>query len=168
MDNTPTELTILTLICTRESFQPAEVEWVRWLALNADLYRVQQAFRTNGLPAPTYPEWEEWHRQGYQFCAAMVQNTIVSAAAVLKHSETEWELAAVRTQEVHLRKGFGKAVCTFATRYILDNLPQAVCHVIFDNEPMLNLAKSLGYVEAGPLHSASDAALASVDQGISI
>jgi ribosomal protein S18 acetylase RimI-like enzyme len=145
MELDATESTILTLICARESFQPAPVDWVRWLALNADLYRLQQAFRTNGLTAPAYPEWEAWHRQGYLFCAAMVQNAIVSTAAVLKHSDTEWELVAVRTQEAHLRKGYGKAACTFVTRYILDNLPQAVCHVAADNEPMLNLVRSLGY-----------------------
>ena len=150
MDNPVPESTTLTLICTRESFQPAPVEWVRWLALNADLYRVQQAFRTSGLTAPAYPEWEEWHRQGYRFCAAMVQNAIVSTAAVLKHSDTEWELAAVRTQEAHLRKGYAKAACTFVTTYILDNLPQAICHVAADNVPMLNLAKSLGYAEILP------------------
>lgn len=145
MDTVLPESTILTLICTRESFQPASVEWVRWLALNADLYRVQQAFRTGGLPAPAYPEWEAWHREGYRFSAAMVQNTIVSTAAVLKHSENDWELAAVRTQEAHRRSGYGKAACTFITHYILDNLPQAVCYIAADNEPMLNLAKGLGY-----------------------
>jgi RimJ/RimL family protein N-acetyltransferase len=150
MDNAAIDSTTLTLICTRESFHPAPVEWVRWLALNADLYRVQQAFRTSGLAAPAYAEWEEWHRQGYRFCAAMVQNAIVSTAAVLKHNETEWELAAVRTQEAHLRKGYGKAACTFVTRYILDNLPQAVCHVSAGNEPMLNLVRSLGYTEVSP------------------
>lgn len=139
------ESTTLTLMCTREAFRPAPIEWVRWLALNADLYRLQQAFRTNGLTAPAFPEWEEWHRQGYRFCAAMVQNAIVSTAAVLKHNATEWELAAVRTQDAHLRKGYGKAACTFATGYILDHLPQAICHVAAGNEPMLNLLKDLGY-----------------------
>ncbi len=147
MDNAAIESTTLTLICTRESFQPAPVEWVRWLALNADLYRVQQAFRTNGLTSPAYVEWEAWHRQGYLFCAAMIQNAIVSTAAVLKHNETEWELAAVRTQTAHLRKGYGKAACTFVTRYILDNRTQAVCHVAADNTPMLELVRSLGYQE---------------------
>ena len=145
MEFDATESTLLTLICTRESFQPAPVGWVRWLALNADLYRLQQAFRTNGQTAPTYPEWEAWHRQGTLFCAAMLQNAIVSTAGVLKHSDEEWELATVQTQEAHLRKGYGKAVCTFATRYILDNLSQAVCHVAADNAPMLNLVRSLGY-----------------------
>jgi RimJ/RimL family protein N-acetyltransferase len=148
MDTDAPESTPITLICTRDTFQPAPVEWVRWLALNADLYRVQQAFRTSGRTAPAYADWEEWHRQGYRFSAAMVQNVIVSSAAVLKHSETVWELAAVRTQEAHLRKGYGKAACTFITRYILDNLSQAVCHVAADNDPMLNLVKSLGYTES--------------------
>ncbi len=140
---TPTEL--ITLVCTRESFQPAPVEWVRWLALNADLYRVQQAYRTDGLTAPTYPEWEAWHREGLLFCAAMVQNTIVASAAVRKNSAEEWELTAVRTQEAHRQKGYGKAACTFVTRYILDNLPQAVCRIPAENLPMLRLAESLGY-----------------------
>ena len=145
METNASESTLLTLLCTRESFQPAPVEWVRWLALNADLYRVQQAFRTSGLPAPTYPEWETWHRQGYLYCAAMVQNAIVSTAAVRKHSENRWELASVRTQEAHRRKGFGKAACTFITRYILDNRPEAICRIDAEDEPMLNLVKSLGY-----------------------
>lgn len=141
------ESTTLTLVCTRESFRPAPIEWVRWLALNADLYRVQQAYRTSGLPAPTYPEWEGWYREGALFCAAMVQNAVVSLAAVRKRSETEWELASVLTLEAHQRKGYAKAACTFATRYILDNLPQAVCRVPADNEPMLSLVRRLGYTE---------------------
>jgi RimJ/RimL family protein N-acetyltransferase len=148
-----TQSTMLTLICTRESFRPAPVEWVRWLALNADLYRVQQAYRTSGLPAPAYPEWEAWHREGTLFCAAMVQNAIVSMGAVRKPTETEWELAAVRTQEAHRRKGYGKAACTFATRYILDNLPRSVCHVAADNTPMLNLLKALGYEVEGEAYA---------------
>lgn len=147
MKSDVTESTTLSFVCTRESFRPAPIEWVRWLALNADLYRVQQAYRTSGFPAPTYPEWEAWHREGMLFCAAMVQNAVVSLAAVRKGSETEWELTSVLTLDARRGKGYAKAACTFATRYILDNLPQAVCHIPIENEPMLSLVRSLGYTE---------------------
>ncbi len=135
----------ITLICSREDFRPAPVGWVRWLALNADIYRVQQAMRTNGLPAPTYAEWEEQHRLGYRFCAAMVHNRIVSQAVVLPHSETEFELKDIRTLDGFQRQGFGKAVVTFATEYILNAAPAATCRVSTTNPPLLSLLESLGY-----------------------
>ena len=33
------------MICTRETFQPVPTDAVRWLAPNADFYRVQQAMQ---------------------------------------------------------------------------------------------------------------------------
>jgi hypothetical protein len=139
---------IITLICTRESFRPAPMEGVRWLAPNADFYRVQQAMRSNGLEPPAFEEWLDWHRQGYRFCARTPQGIIVAGAAVLKHSATEWELAAVRTQAAHQGQGHGRAVSSFITAYILGELPEAICHTAASNTAMLHVAESLGYQRA--------------------
>ena len=136
---------VMTLICTRETFRPVPTDSVRWLAPNADFYRVQQAMRTNGLEPPAFEAWLDWHRQGYRFCAKTPQGIIVAGAAVLKHSETEWELAGVRTQAAHQGQGHGKAVSSFITAYILSELPQAVCHTEASNAAMLRVAESLGY-----------------------
>ena len=138
------EETIL-FVCSREDFRPAPVEWVRWLALNADIYRVQQANRTNGLPAPTYAEWEEEHRQGIRFCAAMVQNRIVSQAAVHPNAQNALELRDVRTLAGFQRQGYGKAVVTFATEYMLHAAPAAVYRLSPANAPLQSLLELLGY-----------------------
>ena len=77
------ETEIITLICIRENFRPAPTDSVRWLAPNADFYRVQQAMRSNGLEPPAFEAWLDWHRQGYRFCAKTPQGIIVAQAAVL-------------------------------------------------------------------------------------
>ncbi len=136
---------IVTLVCTRETFRPAPTESVRWLAPQADIYRVQQARRTEGQDAPTYEEWLEWHRQGYRFCAALKKGRIVAQAAVLAHSETDWELAAVGTLTAYRRQGYGRAAAAFITDFILEHQAQATCHTEATNTAMLRLAESLGY-----------------------
>ena len=139
---------ITTLLCVRQSFQPAPTDLVRWLAPGSDFDRVHQSVRAHGLEPPDEAEWLDWHRQGYRFCARTstgAPETIVAMAAVLKHSETEWELAGVRTQDACQGQGHGKAVASFVTAYILGELPQALCRTGASNEAMRHVAESLGY-----------------------
>lgn len=136
---------IVRYVCTRETFRPVPCEQVRWLAPQADFYRYQQMLQTRGVAPPTLEEWLEWHAQGYSFAASVHQGTIRAIAAVLKHSESDWELAGVRTLEAHQRQGHGTAVSSFLTEYILSRQQRAICHTHDDNLPMRRILDKLGY-----------------------
>ena len=136
----------IMLICTRESFQSVKCDSVRWLAPNADYYRIQQAMRTDGLDPPDFETWLEWHRQGRRFCATTLMGTIVAQASVVKSSDCDWELAEVRTQAAARRRGHGLAVASFITAYILGERQQAICHALASTIGMQELAMKLGYI----------------------
>ena len=140
-----TEPEILRCVCTREQFHPVPSENVRWLAPRADFYRYQQMLQTRGVEPPSLEEWLDWHSQGYMFAASVRQGTILAIAAVLKHSETDWELAGVRTLEKHQRQGHGTSVSSFLTDYILSRQEQATCHTHEENLPMRRILANLGY-----------------------
>lgn len=137
----------IKLVCTRESFSPSPMSDVRWLAPQADYYRMQHAILARNAEPPSLEEWLDWNRLGYSFCAALNQGVILAYAAVLKNPESAWELTGVRTLDAHQRKGHGKSVSVFITAYILKEKPLAVCNIENANSPMLHLAEGLGYLQ---------------------
>ena len=70
---------------------------------------------------------------------------LVASAAVWTCSPAAWELAAVHTQIGYRRRGYARAVCSFATAHILAHVATATCTTRADNTPMLRLAAALGF-----------------------
>jgi RimJ/RimL family protein N-acetyltransferase len=147
---------IVALICTPETFTPVGHEEVRWLDQDEDLGLYQQSSRDRqadplspegSVGVPERSDWEEWHDQGYRYCALIQDGMILARAASWTYSETAWELAAVWTHEDHRGRGYAKAVCSFVTAHILAGPGRATCHT--SNPAMIRVAESLGYQRAG-------------------
>jgi ribosomal protein S18 acetylase RimI-like enzyme len=129
--------------CTRDTFKPVAHGTVRWLDQDKD-FPLFQAIRVS-LEPPTRAEWDEWHTEGYQYCAIVENGEIVSVAAALRRSESAWEVAAVWTHPDFRGRGYAKAVCSFVTAYILDTGRVATCGTRENNAPMIGVVKALGF-----------------------
>lgn len=135
------ETTYIAFECTQETFKPVAHDMVGWLDPDRDLHLVQAIFEN----PPSREEWDDWHKQGYQYCAIVTDGSIVSIAAVWKYSESAWETAAVWTKEEFRCQGYAKAVCSFVTSYILNCGRKATCSTRKTNVPMIRVAENLGF-----------------------
>jgi ribosomal protein S18 acetylase RimI-like enzyme len=135
---------IVGLVCTTESFSPADHASVRWLDRHADYPLVREAWERRGGP-PSREEWLSWWDEGYEFCAVVEGDRIQAVAAAWRCSDDAWELAGVWTRDEARRRGHGRAVCSLATAHILAHVRAATCSTRSTNRPMLELARSLGY-----------------------
>ena len=138
------ETTYIEFVCPQETFKPVAHDMVRWLNQDKDLHLVQAIFE-KGQEPPSREEWDDWHKQGYQYCAIVKDGRIVSIAAVWKYSESAWETAAVWTKEEFRCQGYAKAVCSFVTSYILGCGRKATCSTRKTNVPMIRVAENLGF-----------------------
>jgi hypothetical protein len=139
---------VVGLICTAETFHPTNQEAVDWLDPSKDLSLWQHTCRAIGAEPPSPKDLEEWHQQGYRYCAVRRDGLMIAKAAVWTYSESAWELAAVFTLPDHRGRGNAKAVCSFATSHILAAGWTATCHTARANAAMLRVAESLGYRRA--------------------
>jgi predicted GNAT family acetyltransferase len=136
---------VIGLICTPETFRSVDHEAVRWLDPNKDLTLWQQTAIEMGAEAPSQEDLDEWHQQGYRYCALVQGELMIAKAAVWTYSDTAWELAAVSTLPDQRGRGYAKAVCSFATAHILGAGRTATCHTARTNAAMIRVAESLGY-----------------------
>jgi RimJ/RimL family protein N-acetyltransferase len=132
---------VVGLACAPDAFRPVAHEKVRWLDQDED----RSLFRVDGGEPPPREDWEEWHAQGYRYCALVQDGTMLSKAAVWMYSDTAWELAAVWTDPAHRGQGYARSVCSFVTAHILASGRGATCHTVASNAAMLRVAESLGY-----------------------
>lgn len=134
-----------TYRCVRERFLPVSHAGVRWLAPQADYYRYEQMLLTRGVDPPTYEAWLSWHTEGYGFAAFVTQGTVLSVASVIRQPEGDWELAGVRTLESHQGRGYGTAVSSFVTAYIVTERGRAACELADQDLAMRHILQKLGY-----------------------
>jgi len=128
---------------------------VRWLDLPEDfamlqanyLLRAQETrdkkfseFARNMTPAD-FPG-EQW-----KFCAWLEDGEILAKAGVLYMTDRNWEIAAVWTHPRHRGRGYAKAVCAFAARYILENGKRATCGTEKKNTAMRRVMQGIGMTE---------------------
>ena len=144
------------LTCDPQAFRPAADARVRWLDQAADFDLALEAWHATGITI-TRADWDDWHRQAYRYCGIVENGRLVSSAAVWAYSPAAWELAAVRTDPAHRRRGYARAVCAFATTYILAHGRIATCTTHPDNTPMLRLATSLGFLAEPEVRHRADA-----------
>ena len=132
-------------VCTRASFKPAPSKEVRWLAPQADFYRFQQAQMTRGVEPPSLETWTEWYQSGLILAGYTERGILRGYAAVMKHSETDWEMTGVRTLEAFQQRGFATLNCSFVTEHILRTLETSYCEIEEDDAPMTKILIKLGY-----------------------
>jgi predicted GNAT family acetyltransferase len=132
---------LVALACTPAAFRPVVHENIRWLDQDED----RLLFRVEAREPPTREEWEEWHAEGYRYCALIQAGLMLSKAAVWMRSDDAWELAAVWTDPAHRGRGYARSVCSFVTTHILARGREATCHTRANNAAMLRVAESLGY-----------------------
>jgi predicted GNAT family acetyltransferase len=132
---------LVALACPPDAFRPVPHTNVRWL----DPERDRLLFRMEGREPPTREDWEEWHAQGYRYCAMLQAEAMLSRAAVWMRSDDAWELAAVWTDPAHRNQRYARSVCSFVTAHILASGREATCHTNANNAAMLRVAESLGY-----------------------
>jgi predicted GNAT family acetyltransferase len=137
------ETSIISFVCTPETFKPITHDMVRWLDSDKDFYLMQAIEVEEGEPL-SREEWESWQKE-CQFCAMVRDGKIISLAHAWKYSETAWEVAGVWTKEEFRCQGYARAVCSFVTSYILSCGRKATCSTRQNNVPMIKVAESLGF-----------------------
>ena len=134
---------MVKLTCTEETFEPAVSANVRWLDWETD-FGLAQAFWP-----PEYPlsreVWDQARDDGYRYCAIVQDKGIVAIAAEYRFSDDAWMVAAVKTAPQLRRRGYAKAVVSFATQSILRNGRTATCETADTNVAMFRTAESVGF-----------------------
>jgi ribosomal protein S18 acetylase RimI-like enzyme len=134
------------LFCTEETFRPFHMDCVRWWSWSEweDYYRMTDGMWPSSSPH-TREDWEHARREGYTYCAAIVDGRNVATAAVWRRSDDEWEVAAVGTAPGFRRRGYGKAVVSFITDHIIAHGRTATIGARPGNVAMLETARSVGF-----------------------
>lgn len=133
--------------CTWETFRPADCAGVRWLDWDRDYEGVRDFAQDMGHTF-TPADWRTAREEGYRYCALIREGRLLSIAAAWHYSETAWEVAAVATRKACRRRGYGKAVVTFVTEYILRSGRTATCTTNRENTAMRRTAEAVGFVLA--------------------
>jgi ribosomal protein S18 acetylase RimI-like enzyme len=142
-----TDPTTVSLTCTSMTFRPHRSYPVCWLDWDADFERAQGLWPSN-FPL-TREIWEGAQEAGYHYCGVVEGDILVASAAVWRYSDAAWEVAAVRTLEAYRRRGYGRAVVSFATAHILAQGRVATCHTAATNLAMRRVAAQVGFVMNG-------------------
>ena len=137
------------LFCTEATSRPYHMDCVRWWSWSEweDYCRSM----TDGVWPSSYPhvhseeDWERSRRQGYTFCAAIVDDCTVATAAVHRCSDDEWMVVSVGTAPAFQRRGYGRAVVSFVTEHILAQGRTATLGTRPYNVQMLEVAQSVGF-----------------------
>ena len=137
----------LLLVCTTSTFKGKIDPRVRWLGQNDDYPLASEFWEAHGH-ALKREVWDQIHDEGFRYCGLIEDEVMAARAAVWPYSQTTWELAAVVTRDGCRQRGYGTAVCSFVTAYILDSGRTATCHTQPDNWTMQRVALSLGYQRA--------------------
>jgi GNAT superfamily N-acetyltransferase len=95
----------------------------------------------------TTAHWKDAENFGYRFGAYIKDGRIESLAGAIRWSENSaaWEVGAVQTREDAQRKGYGKQIVSFITKYILDSGKYATCNTQENNLAMQKTAVSVGF-----------------------
>jgi RimJ/RimL family protein N-acetyltransferase len=134
---------MIWLKCTKDDFQPANCDHVRWLDWDPD-FELASSMWPVDCPL-TREVWIQARADGYRYCGAFVGKTIISIGAEYRYSEPAWMVAAVRTATAFRRKGHAKGVVSFVTAHILDAGRVATCCTAENNAAMIRTAESVGF-----------------------
>jgi RimJ/RimL family protein N-acetyltransferase len=132
-----------SLICTLDSFRPADCSRVRWLDWEND-YLLVRAYWPQDPPL-SQEDWEQNRAEGFRYCAIVEHGAIAALAAVWTYSQTHWEVAAVSTAPAFRKRGYGKAMVCFVTDHILEQGRKATILTDSRNVAMLKTAESVGF-----------------------
>ncbi len=135
---------MIHLTCTQEEFAPPDYSSVRWLELDAD-FELARGLWAACQQELTYPTWVEAHDLGYTYAGIIVEEKLVSCAAVWRYSEQAWEVAAVVTRDGYRRRGYSKQAVAFVTAYIFEQSRRPTCTTNDDNIAMIATARSVGF-----------------------
>lgn len=95
-------------------------------------------------------DWADAQAAIGKLCAYVLDNEILSFAAVEYSSNNIWELRAVSTRPDKQNHGYSKCVCSFVVEYILKQGKQAVCETNLLNHAMQSVTKKIGMVQYNP------------------
>ena len=134
---------MLRLECTTKTFRPVDFGQVRWLDWEHD-FGLAQDFWPPDKPL-TRDVWDGARRDGYRYCAIVLEGHIASMAARYCYSAQEWMVAAVATSTPFRRRGLAKSVVSFVTDDMLSSGRLATCFTAEDNVAMVRTAESVGF-----------------------
>ncbi len=140
-----------TLTCTKDTFRPFPSEVVHWFAWERDSYLLQGFGKAK--PPMSRREWERLREKGYRYCFAAENDRMVAWAGVWPRTEEVWEVIAVYTAPEFRRRGYGKAVVSLATAYILKCGRAASCGTKAGNLAMIRTAESVGFRRVPTSHN---------------
>jgi ribosomal protein S18 acetylase RimI-like enzyme len=84
-------------------------------------------------------------QEKFTYCAVVEDPAIHAMAAVWKCCDAAWEVVAVSTKPATRRRGYGKAVVTLVTAYILEAGRLATCSTASDNIAIQRTAVAVGF-----------------------
>ena len=85
-----------------------------------------------------------------RLCALVENRRILSLAGVEFCSKEAWEIRAVSTHPNHVGRGFSKAVCSFAAKYVLLSGRAAICETHLSNSAMQSVMHRIGMKQYRP------------------
>ncbi|MBQ8399908.1 MAG: GNAT family N-acetyltransferase [Clostridia bacterium] len=130
-------------------------DYVRWLDPEADFQPIKEYFCNFdihndtdtyfGINLKELKTTYSLHKHAAgRLCGFIENGKILSFANVEFCTQKEWELGAISTHPDYMGKGFSKAVCSFATRYILEHHRVAICQTHPSNFAMQAVMKQIG------------------------
>lgn len=95
-------------------------------------------------------DWSDNKMAIGRLCGYVLDNEILSFAAIEYASNDIWELRAVSTRPDLRSQGRSKCVCSFIVKYILEQGKQAICETNISNFAMQSVTKKIGMVQYNP------------------
>lgn len=142
-------------VCEKSMFKPVDFSNVRWADDESD-YEPMREFISDFGNDLFVTDWLSHASRGYTFCAVFNDDKISSRAAILKHTDTAWEVAAVATRKAVRNQGFAKQVVSYITEHILRSGRVAILNTAEDNIAMRKTVESLGFILENPISNKSE------------
>jgi len=115
-------------------------EHVRWLDLQEDWPAIAAHYQRLGVTITQ----ADFPVNQWKLCAWVEDGEICSMAGVMFMTIQNWEIGAVSTHSLYFGRGYAKAVCAFAARYILVHGKRVTCNTAADNLPMRRVMQAIG------------------------
>jgi len=137
---------LMRFYATKDAFRPCLTTGARWWG--HDDWAAARAAAEGMWPGGEYwaeSEWHELYREGYRYCALLVDGHSVATAGLWPCAQAEWEVIAVAAAPAHRNRGHGSAIVSFVAEEILTHGRIATITTREDNLPMLRVIERLGF-----------------------
>ncbi len=94
-------------------------------------------------------DWLKWEEQGTPYCGLFKDGKMVARAAAEKYQSDKWETGDVRVLRSERGHGYAKQICSFVTKFTLENNKIATMRTEEHNAAMQKVILDLGFKKIG-------------------